>query len=366
MAIPGILRRWLPFALAAGTLAVISPPSGAADRDAGAYRFSGPYAHGNLTIFMVHGKPGLAGSTPITLQEAMQRGAVRVIETGSVNELQVENLGAEAAFIQSGDIVKGGKQDRVLSVDLVLPPRSGKVAIASFCVEQNRWTRRGQEDVGTFASSAALLPSRDMKLAARAPLIAGPQASPPGDGRRPPTRTDAAGVGTSQGKVWRGVADMQDKLQRSVGAPVAAPQSASSLQLSMESERLKQATAAYVAALSGAIDREPEAIGFVFAINGRINSADIYGAPVLFRKLWPKLLQASVVEALAERREGPAADAPAVEAVQAFLAEAESGNRTSRRLIGTTTLEIHDSQRVQLLEARVDGKGVVHRSYVSK
>ena len=62
-------------------------------------------------------------------------------------------------FVQSGDIVKGGKQDRVLTVSLVLPPRSGRIAIAAFCVEQGRWSARGKEDVKTFAGVATAMPS---------------------------------------------------------------------------------------------------------------------------------------------------------------------------------------------------------------
>ena len=41
-------------------------------------------------------------------------------------------------------------------------------------------------------------------------------------------------------------------------------------------------------------------IGYVFAINGKVNSADIYGSNVLFKKLWPKLLKANAIEAIAE------------------------------------------------------------------
>ena len=65
--------------------------------------------------------------------------------------MKVENLGQEAVFIQSGDIVKGGQQDRVLTVSLLLPKGSGQVAIDSFCVEAGRWAARGKEDVKLFA-----------------------------------------------------------------------------------------------------------------------------------------------------------------------------------------------------------------------
>src|SRR5262249_23631290 len=108
MAMLSILRRWAPFAFAATALAAISPPSFANDPSAADYRFSGPYTHGNLTIYMIHGKTGSTGKAPITLEEALQKGMVRVHETGSVNQLEVENLSGELVFIQSGDIVKGG------------------------------------------------------------------------------------------------------------------------------------------------------------------------------------------------------------------------------------------------------------------
>ena len=42
---------------------------------------------------MIHGKPGDAGKPPLTLQEALQKGVVRVRETGRVNQLEIENLG---------------------------------------------------------------------------------------------------------------------------------------------------------------------------------------------------------------------------------------------------------------------------------
>jgi hypothetical protein len=40
----------------------------------------------------------------------MAKGLVRVRETSNVNQLEIENLGAEEVFVQSGDIVKGGKR----------------------------------------------------------------------------------------------------------------------------------------------------------------------------------------------------------------------------------------------------------------
>src|SRR5262249_53539788 len=112
------------------------------------YKISGPYTHDNLTIFLLHGKDTLTGKNILTLQEALERKKCVVHETKNVNELSVENVSADVdVYVQAGDIVKGGQQDRILSFDLILPPKSGKVQIASFCCEHGRWQQRGGEAV---------------------------------------------------------------------------------------------------------------------------------------------------------------------------------------------------------------------------
>src|SRR5437667_2442534 len=105
------------------------------------YQLSGPYTHENLLIYLIHGKQH-AGKKFLTLQEAMDQKKVVVYETGNVNQLAIENLSSEEVYIQSGDIVKGGRQDRVFSDDVVLTSHSGKVSIESFCVEHGRWSKR--------------------------------------------------------------------------------------------------------------------------------------------------------------------------------------------------------------------------------
>ena len=160
-----------------------------------AYRLSDPVTHRNLAIYLVHGT-SRGGPVPLTLQEAMARKAVEVREIGRVNELQVENVGDEEVFIQAGDIVKGGQQDRVLSVSLLLPPRSGATSVASVCVESGRWSARAGEDVRMFSLSNALVPSRQTKLE-----LAGVGARPP-EGA-PPSR---------QQEVWKSVSRIQDRL----------------------------------------------------------------------------------------------------------------------------------------------------------
>ncbi|MFX6907524.1 DUF6569 family protein, partial [Acinetobacter baumannii] len=91
---------------------------------------------------LIHGASA-DGPVPLTLSEALARKVFKVFETGSVNELAFENLGDEPVFLQAGDIVKGGRQDRVLTTSVLVPPNSGRLPIAAYCVEQHRWSARG-------------------------------------------------------------------------------------------------------------------------------------------------------------------------------------------------------------------------------
>ena len=358
-------------------------------------RISGPHIHENLAVYLVHGASA-AGPVPLTLQEALAKDAVRVIETGSVNELQIENTGTEDVFIQAGDIVKGGRQDRVLTMSLLLAPGSGKLGIGAFCVEQGRWAARGTEDVKRFASANKSIPSREAKLAMALPAKPAPTgafagvlpASEPralrgvlaGDGVAQGAHAGhgeqmaAADTSTRQREVWDKVKRTQDKLSGNLGAAVAAPQSASSLQLSLENGRLEQAQKTYVAALQPAAEKDTDVVGYVVAVNGKLASADVYPSNGLFRKMWAKQLNASVTEAIGEKSgaktEGqaaaPIASAPAIDAVEAFLAAAEKGTANERVVAGRMKVQTRDADQALLVEAsRPDGR-LVHRNYLAK
>ncbi len=363
-------RNVVAAALAAPLLIALS----AAGQAAG-HRISGPVVHENLAIYFVHG-PSVAGRVPLTLGEALAEGAVKVHETGNVNELTIENLGSLEVFVHSGDIVKGGQQDRVLTISMLLPPNSGRVPIAAFCVEQGRWSPRGREDVRTFSSASAMLPSRDAKIAMNAPPTASPtgsmlnytasaQANVPPGGARELAAAQADTMGSRQQQMWRAVQATQSKVGDRLGASVAAPQSATSLQLSLEHEKLKAAQVAYLKALQAAGEKDDDIVGYVFAINGKINSAEIYPSNGLFRKLWMKLLSANATEAIGERK--AAADAaPGVEAVRAFLDGAERGKTSERPLPMKAKMELRDAEKSLYVESRRADGGWLHRSYLAK
>jgi hypothetical protein len=321
--------------------------------DPGGYRLSEPAVHGNLAIYFVHGA-SRGGPVPLTLQEALAKKVVSVVETGQINELVIRNTGDEEVFIQSGDLVKGGQQDRVLSVSLLLPPHSGVVHIASFCIESGRWSARGGEDVLAFSSANAILPSRIAKLE-----IAGAVAPKPDS----PTASSRA----RQAEIWKSVEQIQGKLSTNLGAPVAAPQSRTSLELALENDRLAREQAEYIEALQSKGEQGDDIVGYVFAVNGKVNSADIYPWNGLFRKMWPKLLRASVTEAISER-DAASAPAPSVDTVKGFIG-AEISKLVESGTKEQTLIEVRDSAGVVSLETRPAAAAAdawIHRSYIAK
>ena len=162
----------------------------------------------------------------------------------------------------------------------------------------------------------------------------------------------------------------QAKLADRVGAPVRSAQSASSLQLALESEKLIDAQKGYIKALKAAGESGDDIIGYVFAVNGELNSADVYPSNGLFRKMWTKLLTASAIEAIGHRNE-PAAAPPAIEAVTAFLAAAEAGKSSEKPLNAGVRLETREAEKAYFFEtARAASPSApaswVHRNYLAK
>jgi hypothetical protein len=342
--------------LAAAVIALFAPAAVRAQAADGP-RVTGPILYNNLAIYLLHGESA-GGPVPLTLEEALARGKVNVHETGSVNELEIENLGADAVFVQSGDIVKGGRQDRVLMVSLLLPPQSGRVPIGSFCVEHGRWTARGSEDARRFSGASSFLPSRDAKLAVRGYAPA-----------KTPDRVGRSDTGARQATVWDDVAEVQSKLAGVLRKPLASPQSPSSLQLTLENKDLEQAQQEYLASLAPAAMTDADVVGYAFAINGKLSGADLYPSNALFRKMWPKLLRANATEAISEKAQ-PSNPPPSIEDVVAFLDAGKQGKPIERTLTPDVRLETRDTGGVLYLETKPAAPAAaamsVHKSYLAK
>lgn len=276
---------------------------------AGDYRISGPYTEGNLTIFLIHGKDAIADKKYLTLAEALEQKKAVVHETKNVNEVSVENLSADAdLYLEAGDIIKGGQQDRIISMDLIVKPKSGKVPLPCFCVEAGRWSRRGTEDAAAFGSSPGKAAAKEVQLAAL--------------------------NSRDQSLVWKKVAESQMRLSRSVGKSLQAEASPSSLQLSQEDKKLLEMVERYVKELAKTPVKEKEVIGYAAAINGKVENFDVYGSSALFAKLWPRLLRASAIEAVAALPKDKKKFAPAAAAaVSKMLAEADKGKKKEEKVV---------------------------------
>jgi hypothetical protein len=301
------------------------------------YNLSAPVNHGNLTIYLVHGKDTIDAAKILTLQEALEQNVATVRDTGF--NLTIDNRSNAALFIQSGDIVKGGNQDRTLPYDMLIPANSAGTTMAALCVEQGRSFPRGNEVSTSFATATEQLPTRQLKLAA---------------------------YRQAQNEVWNNVRVLQGNLERSAGGSVKANLSESSLQLSLEHQRVQTAVQDYMVKLAPSTAGKNDVIGYVAVVNGNIQSADVYASNALFLKLWPKLIRASAVEALAEGQRGDV-DAPDAAAVRAFLANAEKGN-PSQVQAGRSTVVRHESAQA-LLHDTCDptrNNAVLHRSFLAK
>jgi hypothetical protein len=303
----------------------------------------------NLQIFLVRGIAQLEQRRYETLSEALARRVVVVKETGNVQELSIENLSKKATvFLNAGDIVKGGRQDRTVRDDLILPPDSGQVALASFCVEHGRWTKRGSEDSAVFELNDRVLSSRSLKLASR--------------------------YENNQSDVWSGVAEQQHKLTDNVSrlsgknVEMRSPSSSSSLQLTLENKDLEDVKKQYLDKLSPMLNGKTDVIGFVYVINGEINSAEVYNNKALFRALWPKLLDSAVTEAIteycAERDFQPlqATD------LRAFFETSLSGSAKERTVSKTTRVKTYTTPTTLLFETLdMEADGLwIHKSFINK
>ncbi len=318
-------------------------------------RISGPFEHNHLSVFFLHDE-SRGGAVPLTLKEGLLDKSLRINETGNIHELSIENAGSADVFIQAGDLVKGGRQDRVLGVSMMVPAKSGRVPIAAYCVESGRWGRRGFEDQGSFTSSLHAFFSPRAKMALRrAATSYSPEAKRFSDG-------EYAGM---QRQVWDEVASTQSGLTAAVRSNVRAAASPTSLDLSMEQADVKAARGAYLDLLARNGRGDQSITGTFFAINGAVRTGEIYPWSGLFEKMWDKNLDASVTEAL---RVGPKTIdvSPSREAVEAMLRQIEQGQESRHPLPLGSWLRQRLGKSFAFLESLKSDGAWVHRSYFAQ
>lgn len=305
----------------------------------GDYTIREPITHKNLSVYLIESPATPQATEFLTLSEGLETGTVIVHETGSVGELSVENNSDKTLFIGAGEIVKGGRQDRILQHDMIVAAGSGPMPVTAFCVEQGRWSPRGDETSDRFHTSEKIATNKEIKLAARAE--------------------------ESQSKVWSEVAALRTGLEKDGYLEVRGGRSTGSLQLMVEDTAVVSLTRSYLDVLSGCIENAPQAIGFAFAINGELNSAEIYGSPELFRRMWPKLIDAAAVEATSQFDESATVETPATAEIATWLESCDNAEADETLINDWTLLRFRKTDKAMLFETVDDAtRSLLHKSYV--
>jgi hypothetical protein len=214
--------------------------------------------HSAMTVFWLLGTHAGPPLDVGTLEEARTRGdlVIEELAQAAVPELVVENRSKSYVLLLAGEILLGGKQNRVLKEDILLPPSSGRRSIGVYCVEQGRWSGRA----GTFDTRSSFaapeLRSRVMDKA-------------------------------NQSAVWAEV----DKYSRRVGASSATQ----NYQEVYEKPDVKK----HLATIEQGIDSRtaPGATGAAVFIGSRLTGLDLFHDASLLAKQWRKLLRAHALDA---------------------------------------------------------------------
>jgi len=274
-------------------------------------------AHGGLTVFWLHAP---AASTPwavATLDEARAQGALIVSERdqAAVSEIVIENRGPVHVLLLAGEILQGGKQNRIVVEDVLVPPRSGPLPLPVFCVEQGRWQGAGKQ----FSTRETLAAPR-----LREKML---------------ERTD-------QRQVWAEV----DRYARSAAAPSAT----GSYQAIPDKPEVQAQQKDVEAAIGGAI--APGAQGAAVYVGDTLAGLDLFEDGSLLAREWSKLLRASTIEAYGRKIADPDASRLRT-SLDELLKSAAGAAGSVRRGVGAGWL-------VELRMSRAKGSALVAESQV--
>lgn len=285
--------RFLPFAALTAAI-LLTAVFAFSDKTASPQDYSvlQPITSGNLTIFPVVATHVHDTGAFLTLDEGVRTGAVVITETSQapplarrpgmptrsqgaeVNRLVLINNSSRPLLLLAGEIVTGGKQDRVIGADRIVPAKSDPVDLSVFCVEPGRWVERSDKFSsmgGQMAQPSVRRPAMDSKD--QREVWANVGASNRAMAKAAPAASQTVEVTTS----YAGV--MQDRAVNERIDKVTAP-------IQQDYQKLIKQL------------RQRNATGVVVAINGQIVWADIFASPDLLEAYWPKLVRSYAAEAL--------------------------------------------------------------------
>jgi hypothetical protein len=289
---------------------------------ASAYSVLAPIQSGDLTLFPVVRADGKTGSseTFLTLDEGLRLGEVEVTEYGNarglvrprgarqpvyqgdqVNTLVLINHSKRPLVLLAGEIVTGGKQDRIVASDRIVPSDSDPVDLSVFCVEHGRWTA-SSDKFGAAAKSAAqsfmvqprvrqqAMVAKDQQQVWNAvggaingmAMAAAPPPPPAHPGSATPSGNyDIAANTTST---------------RSLGTTSYAK----TMEMGAVAEKVNQAAPELTQAREQVLAqlKQENAIGVVVAVRGEIIWADLFADHGLLARYWVKLVRSYAAEGL--------------------------------------------------------------------
>ncbi len=224
--------------------------------------------------------------------------AVRT-DGAQVNRLVLVNNSKRPLLLLAGEIVSGGKQDRVIGKDRIVPAESDPVDLSVFCVEPGRWVATSEH----FGASEAMYGST---IGGRSPHAPAPTAMM----AQPSVRAKAM-ADKDQNQVWAEVRKQREEVAGNLVAasPTVAGDIARTTSYAKvnENEEVKKQVDAVAKPIEQNYQslihqlRERNAVGVVVAVNGRIIWADVFASTDLLEKYWPKLVRSYASEAVVTR-----------------------------------------------------------------
>jgi len=318
-------KLWLPLVVLAVFAAMSWLPRTAARAgempSTNSYKILDPIRHGNLTVFPVVAAVSHDTHEFLTLDEGVRSGEVVVTESGNVqgllrrreapvrrdgaqvNRLVLVNNSKQPLMLLAGEIVTGGKQDRVIAKDRIVPAESDPIDLNVFCVEPGRWT-----------ATSAKFGSMGFAMA------------------QPAVRAKAMGAKDQQ-QVWEQVRRQQTEIAANLEASPAAAsvQATTSYARVMDNAAVKEQVDSVAEPIQRNYQsvirelRDRNAVGVVVAVNGEIIWADMFASTNLLEKYWPKLVRSYAAEAIVTRT---GSREVGVKSAQEFLQQMEGRRET--------------------------------------
>lgn len=275
------------------TTAQNPPTSGAipAGITVGDYELGAPVEAGNAKLIPVlYTKQQERTGNEISLTEAKKLGLVEIIEipgAEEVNRLRVHNKSDRPLLLIGGELLLGGKQDRIVVHDVVIPP--GKTEDVDVdCVEHGRWEGKSEH----FDYSDTIVPSKVREQAAY------------GD----------------QGKVWDNVSELN-------GVARGAPTASGTIRSALNSPDADNNVRENMPRVSGALNGD-RVVGVIYVLNGEIRSMDLFGNPKLFQSSKESLLHGFLAESAVTK--GASSKMLSGEDFKTFFAAALNGKREEK------------------------------------